>query len=216
MRKENFFLIIYLSLIGFLLSSSENGIIIKKTSFNKDVYSNLGNKNISQKIKISDYEIKIKIGDTFLAKRKEKKEDVFQLGPGKRRPKFIGGKFIGVENGKLIFEAPNRKIIKSKNSILIDEIEALYVGEVREFTDLHTKWSSYLAILIVPGSITMANTVGDTDIAPKEIGAIVTWLMFTGIGSAIYAPIIASIDFNKRLKKSEEYIIGPDDWIVVY
>tara|TARA_Y100000768_G_scaffold182440_1_gene136713 strand:+ start:372 stop:1022 length:651 start_codon:yes stop_codon:yes gene_type:complete len=216
MRKEKFISIIYLSLIGFLLSSSENGITIKKTSFNKDVYNNLSNKNISQKIKIADYEKKIKIGDTFLAKRKEKKESIFQLDPGKRRPKFIGGKFIGVENGKLIFEAPNRKIIKSKNSILIDEIDALYIGEVREFRDLHTKWSSYLAILMVPGSITMANTVGDTDIAPKEIGAIATWFMFTGIGSAIYAPIIASIDFNKRLKKSEEIIISADEWTIVY
>ena len=61
----------------------------------------------------------------------------------------------------------------------------------------------------------MANTVGDTDIVPKEIGAIVTWLMF-GYWLSNLRSNYSSIDFNKRLKKSEEYIIGPDDWIVVY
>ena len=39
---------------------------------------------------------------------------------------------------------------------------------------------------------------------------------FSGLFSASYGPAIASIDFHIRLKKSREFLIGQNNWIMSY
>ena len=207
--------IIYAFLIGAtstLLGSSEaETIILKKNSFQSDIYNSLNQQNQSQpeknKIRISNYEYQINKNDLVLFKPKNR---TFP------EPKFVGGRFVEVENNQIFFESTNQIGSITLGNIKIDEVEAIYVGSPKTFNDLHKKWSIYLSLLIIPGSIQMAKMQGDGEIFPAEANAVITWALFSCISTMTYAPIIASIDFNKRLKKSTEFIIGPDNWSINY
>ena len=129
-------------------------------------------------------------------------------------PKFLGGQFIGTKNNYIFFETKTLLGRKSLESVNLNDIEAVYAGNVRTWKDLHRKWSLYLSLLIIRGSIEMGNSPYVTDGVSKEFAAISAWSMFSMLSYLTYAPIIASIDFNKRNRNAIEFIIGPDHWSI--
>ena len=132
-------IIIYAFLIGAtstLLGSSEtNTIILKKNSFQSDIYNSLNQENQLQpeenKIRISNYEYQINKNDLVLFKPKNR---TFP------EPKFIGGRFVEVENNQIFFESTNQIGPITLGNIKIDEVEAIYIGSPKTFNDLHKKW----------------------------------------------------------------------------
>ena len=123
---------------------------------------------------------------------------------------FFGGKFAGIKNNYILFETNN----KSLESLNLNDIEVIYTGNVRTWKDLRDKWNLYLSLLIIPGSIDMVNSPSATitDGVSPGFAAVITWSFFSMLSYVTYAPIIASIDFNKRKKNAIEFIIGPNHW----
>ena len=121
---------------------------------------------------------------------------------------FFGGKVIGIKDNHILFETND----KSLESLNLHDIEAIYTGNVRTWKDLHRKWGLYLSLLIIPGSIDMANGNYVTDVVSPGFASVITWSFFSMLSYVTYAPIIASIDFNKRKKNAIEFIIGPSYW----
>ena len=152
----------------------------------------LKNKNL-------DSEYVIDSGDLMLVKIK--KESMFPL----LAPKFFGGRFVAIAEDSIFFETPNKIGPTYLSSVNINEIEAIYSGNVRTFNTLWRKWATYLSLLMIYPASTL------------EPGwDVLMWASFSGLFSVSYGPAIASIDFHIRLKKSREFLIGQNNWIMSY
>ena len=129
-------------------------------------------------------------------------------------PKYLGGQFIGSENNFILFETKTLLGKKSLESVHLNDIEALYLGNVRTWSDLRQKWTLYLSLLIIPGSIQMGNSSNVTQGFEGLPASIISWSFFSMVSHITYAPIFASIDFNKRRKNATEFIIGKNEWTI--
>lgn len=157
------------------------------------------NSSLILKNKTLDSEYVIDFGDLILVKIK--KDGILPL----LTPKFIGGKFIEIVEDVIVFESPN-KIGPTYLSIAnINDIELIYVGNVRTFNALWRKWATYLSLSMIYPASTL-NSGWD----------VVMWSSLSALFSISYGPAIASIDFHIRLKKSREFVIGQNNWIMNY
>lgn len=128
--------------------------------------------------------------------------------------KYLGGQFIKTENNFILFENKTLLGKKSLESVHQDNIEALYVGNVRTWTDLHRRWALYLSIMLIPGSIQMGNSPYVTDGFEGAPAAVSTWSLFSMVSYCTYAPIFSSIDFNIRKNNATEFVIGKNEWVI--
>ena len=131
-------------------------------------------------------------------------------------PKYLGGQFLGSENNFILFETKSIFGKKSLENIHVNDIEALYLGNVRTWKDLRQKWTLYLSLLAIPGSIEMGNSQYVTQGFEGLPASIITWSFFSILSHVTYAPIFASMDFNNRKKNATEFIIGKNNWIIIY
>ena len=129
-------------------------------------------------------------------------------------PKYLGGQFIATENNFILFETKTLLSKKSLESVHLNDIEALYLGNVRTWEDLRQKWTLYLSLLIIPNSIEMGNSPNVTQGFEGLPASIIAWSFFSVLSNVTYAPIFASIDFNKRKKNATEFIIKKNEWII--
>tara|TARA_Y100001968_G_C19108190_1_gene595907 strand:+ start:110 stop:637 length:528 start_codon:yes stop_codon:yes gene_type:complete len=125
--------------------------------------------------------------------------------------KYLGGQFIKTENNFILFENKTLLGKKSLESVHQDDIEALYVGNVRTWKDLRQRWTLYLSILTLPGSIQMGNHSSDLDEIPASVAF---WAVFSGMAYYTYAPIFCSIDFHTKKDNATEFVIGKNEWVI--
>ena len=150
------------------------------------------------KNKTLDSEYVIDSGDLILVKIK--KDGILPL-----TPKFIGGKFVEIVEDVIVFETPNKIGPTYLSIVNINDIELIYVGNVRTFNALWRKWAAYLSLSMIYPASTL-----------NPGWNVVMWFSLSGLFSISYGPAIASIDFHIRLKKSREFVIGQNNWIMNY
>tara|TARA_Y100000814_G_scaffold37072_1_gene23626 strand:+ start:3171 stop:3743 length:573 start_codon:yes stop_codon:yes gene_type:complete len=128
-------------------------------------------------------------------------------------PKYLVGQFVKTENNFILFE--NKTLgEKSLESVHKDNIDVLYVGNVRTWKDLHRKWALYLSALLIPGSIKMGNSPYVTEGLEGAPAAVVAWCFFSMVSYCTYAPIFSYIDFNVRKENATEFVIGENQWVI--
>ena len=165
------------------------------------------NANYNQSIMLEkDSSVKIiNADDLILIKCKNKRDP---------DPIYLGGQFIGSENNFIFFETETLVGKKSLESIHLNDIEAFYLGNVRTWSDLRQKWTLYLSLLIAPGTIQMGNSSNVTQGFEGLPASIISLSFFSMVSYITYAPIFASIDFDKRMKNATEFIIGKNEWMI--
>ena len=143
-------------------------------------------------------------------KLKERRKSFSNTNNVFSKQKFFGGKFIKIESDSIFIKINsliNKEYLKSFH---INNVETIYSGNIRNFKDLHMKWSLYLSIMIIPGSIEMAKH--RDEMFSHGFATFITWSLFSMISNVTYAPIIAHIDFHTRKNRALKFNIGANDW----
>ena len=170
------------------------------------IYPNYNQKFIiKNELSQNDNEYIVNYNDPILIKCKNEK---------KYKSKYLGGKFIKSENGYIYFTVNTLFKKSSSEKINVYDIEAIYIGNTRTWKELHKKWTLYLSLATIPGSIEMGNSPYVTEGFQGWPAIIINWSFFTMVSSVTYAPIIASIDFNKRKKNAIKLLIAENKWII--
>ena len=126
------------------------------------------------------------------------------------------GQFIRSENNFILFLVINtlssKKFVKR---VHVNDIEAIYIGNIKSPYDLYLKWFFIYSLVTLPTGIDWGYSNKVVSV-PGFPAAMSMW-SFLNLGNIFfYAPVSSYIDFEVRKTNATEFIIGKNEWIIIH